>query len=274
MENKINLVLGAVAVALVAVVAVLGWQNNELATIVKSGGGGTCPLGAAGMEGLRMNIVTVAHSDEFYNIKAEYPQFAGADAVFNGKIAAAVNGQIEAFKKEAKDNFDARNATLPAGQVAKPNPDEPFDFVAVWTPGQFGPRVASFMLDIYYFSGGAHGQDQIFAFNYDLQNQKEILMGDFLGGQANLEKLAKMAQERVTGQLESDGLPVNDSLKQMVQDGTQAKPENYRNFTFGNGKLSIYFEQYQVAPGSEGTIKIDFYKKDLEQNGISAAFLD
>ena len=273
MENKINWGLAA-AVALAVAVAVLGWQNYKLAATGKSGGGGTCSLGAAEGEGLRMNIVTVAQADDFYNIKAEYPQFEGADAAFNAKIAAAVNGRIEAFKKEARENFDARNATLPAGQAAKPNPEEPFDFIAVWTPGQFGPRFASFMLDIYYFSGGAHGQDQIFAFNYDLQNQKEITIVDFLAGQDNLEKLAKIAQERITAQLESSGLPVNDSLKQMVQSGTESKPENYRNFTFGNGKLSVYFEQYQAAPGSEGTIKIDFYKKDFEQNGINATFLD
>jgi len=223
---------------------------------------------------VKMSVVTVAQSDNFYNIRAEYPQFNDADPGFNQKIAATVNNQIEAFKKEAKDNFDARNATLPDGQSPLANPAEPFEFVAAPTWAQFGPDYESFMIDVYYFSGGAHGIDQIFAFNYDLKNKKEIAIGDFLGSADNFGKLAKMAQTQIAAQLQSGGLTMNDSTKQMIADGAAPTAENYRNFTFGYGKLTVYFEQYQVAPGSSGTVKVDFYKDDLEQNSIKSLFLN
>jgi len=83
-----------------------------------------------------------------------------------------------------------------------------------------------------------------------------------------LDKLSKMAQDQVLAQLQSSGMEMNDLLAQMVQEGTKPVLENYRNFTFGSDKLTLYFEQYQAAPGSAGMITVVFSKDDLEQNGI------
>jgi hypothetical protein len=221
-----------------------------------------------------MSMVTVAQSDNFYNIQAEYPQFGNADQAFNQKIATLVTGTVDSFKKEAKDNFDARNATMPNGQAPLQNPEEPFDFVAVPTLTQVSPSYISFMIDIYYFSGGAHGIDQIFAFNYDLKNKKEISITDLVGSQAGLDKLAALALDQVTAQLQGNGEQINDTLKQMIAAGAKSTPDNYRNFTFGYGKLTVFFEQYQVAPGSAGTITTTFYKSDLDQNSINSTYLN
>ncbi|MFA5742870.1 MAG: DUF3298 and DUF4163 domain-containing protein [Candidatus Paceibacterota bacterium] len=273
MKNKIVFVLALVIIVLAALSIFLYWQNTKLAVDAsQTNTDQTCSLSTNQASGVRMSVVSASQSDSFYNIQAEYPQFDGADPAFNQKIASLINGEIEDFKKEAKDNFDARNATMPAGEAALQNPEQPFDFIATWTPAQFGSRYLSFAMDIYYFSGGAHGTDQIFAFNYDLGNKKEITISDFLGAADNLDKLSNMAQDQVASQLQSNGMEVNDSMAQMIQEGAKPVPENYRNFTFGYGKLTIYFEQYQVAPGSAGTITINFYKNDLEQNAITSKY--
>jgi hypothetical protein len=269
MKNKIILILALAIIFLATLSAVLYWQYAELAAKKVDQVCSFTPQAS----GVRMSVVSASQSDSFYNIQAEYPQFDAADPGFNQKIASLISGQISDFKKAAKDNFDARNATMPAGQPVLQNPEQPFDFIAVWTPAQSGPRYLSFVMDIYYFSGGAHGIDQTFAFNYDLENKKEITISDFLGSSDNLSKLAAMAQSQVSAQLQSNGLQINDSLTQMIQAGTKAVPENYRNFTFGYGKLMIYLEQYQAAPGSAGTVTVNFYKNDLEQNAISSTYL-
>lgn len=269
MKNKISLILAIVAI--VGMGAGLYWQYGKL---LKCGDSQVCAPDSMPANSVGMSVVTVEQSDSFYDIRAEYPQFDSADATFNKKIADTVNGLVDVFQKEAKNNFDARNATMPPGQPVLQNPAEPFDFIAAVTPAQYSPDYESFMIDVYYFSGGAHGIDQILAFNYDLKNKKEITIVDFLGSADNLAKLAQMAQSQVAAQVQSSGLQLNDSLKQMIADGTAATAGNYRNFTFGYGKLTVYFEQYQVAPGSAGTIKIDFYKNDLEQNGINTNFIN
>jgi hypothetical protein len=270
MKNKIAWFFALVSVVLAVGVAVLYWNCAKVADspASQSERNKTLP------NSVRMTMATVAQNDSFYNIRAEYPQFDDADPAFNQKIANTVNGQIDAFKKEAKDNFDARNATLPAGQTPLANPAEPFDFIATVSPAQYDPDYESFMIDIYYFSGGAHGIDRIFAFNYDLKNKKEITINDFLGSTDNLTKLASLAQSQVASQAQASGLQLNDSLKKMISDGTAATADNYRNFTFGYGKLIVYFEQYQAGPGSSGTITVNFYKNDLEKNSIKSQYFN
>jgi hypothetical protein len=276
MKNKIVPILAFAVVVLAALSAFLYWRYVKPAIgISQTGPGQICSIATTTQaDGARMSIVSVSQSDGFYNIQAEYPQFDGADPAFNQKIASLVNGEIDDFKKEAKDNFDARNATIPAGEAVLQKPEQPFDFIATWTPAQFNSRYLSFMIDVYYFSGGAHGADQISAFNYDLANKKEITIGDFLGSADGLDKLAKMAKDQVTSQLQSNGSQMEDFLAQMIQDGTKPVLENYRNFTFGYGKLTVYFEQYQAAPGSAGTITTVFYKNDLKQNGVASSYID
>jgi hypothetical protein len=270
MKNKAVFVL-LLAVAGLAIAAVYLYQKNaKLAQDLAQ----TIAQNQAPANGVKMAMVNVAQSDDFYNIRAEYPQIDSADPAFNQKIASTVNGLIDSFKKEAKENFDARNATMPAGQQKLQKPEQPFDFIAFWTPGQIGPRYASFIIDVYYFSGGAHGINRLFAFNYDLQNKKEVSIIDLIGGQAGLDKVAQLAKNQVVSQLEASGIPAGNLPTQMIASGTAATIDNYRNFTFGFGKLTIYFEQYQVAPGSFGAVTIALYKNDLDQKAINSDFLN
>jgi hypothetical protein len=267
MANKNIFILVLAAAVLAGLSAFLCWQNGRVA-VGPEGTDIEQVSSTVRNGGVKMSVVSASQSDNFYNIQAEYPQFDDADPAFNQKIADLVKGQIENFKKEAKDNFDARNATMPEGEPILQEPEQPFDFIATWTQDRSGASYLSFVFDIYYFSGGAHGIDQIFAFNYDLENKKEITISDFLGSAESLDKLSKMAQDQVASQLQSNGMEMDDSMAQMVREGTRSTSENYRNFTFGSDKLTLYFEQYQAAPGAAGTIKIVFSKDDLERNGI------
>ncbi|MCU0653676.1 MAG: DUF3298 and DUF4163 domain-containing protein [Candidatus Pacebacteria bacterium] len=228
---------------------------------------------------LMITAKTIAQSDDFYNIRAEYPQITypqttGESEAFNKKIAAAVNNLIDEFKKGAKENWDARVATAPADQAVPQNPEQPFYFAATWMPAQLNDRYASFVIKAYYFSGGAHGNDRIFAFNYDLKNKKEITMADFCGSSENFDKLAKMAQTQIRSQLQAEGLNLDQAAEKWIADGTSASEDNYRNFTFGYGKLTVYFEKYQVGPGAIGDLAAVFLKKDLDESAVGADYFD
>lgn len=43
------------------------------------------------------------------------------------------------------------------------------------------------------------------------------------------------------------------SPQEMIHEGTEPIPENYDLFTISDKGLTIYFEKYQVAPGSAGS---------------------
>jgi hypothetical protein len=223
---------------------------------------------------LSVSVVPIHQTDNFYNIQVEYPQFKNASVEFNKKIADLITGQINNFKKSAKENWDARRATATPDNPVPENPPGPFDFIATWKPVQLNNEYISFVINLYYFVGGAHGANEVHAFNYDLAKQKEITILDFLNSsQQALEKLAELSAKEVTSQLQVNGTVIDDFMKQMIQDGSKATAENYKDFNFSYNSLTIYFQQYQVAPGAAGEITITFYKNTLDANSIKSNYL-
>jgi hypothetical protein len=225
--------------------------------------------------GLQVSVISISQTDSFYNIQVEYPQFKEVDAAFNKEISDLILGEIDSFKKEAKDNWNARNATLATGETPATNPPSPFDFIASWTPTQINKEYVSFSVNIYYFVGGAHGVTEVNAFNYDVIKKADITINDFLGNsQQALQKLSQIAAQQVTSQIQSNGVQIDDFLTQMIQQGTQPTADNYRNFNFNYDSLIIYFQQYQVAPGYLGPLTVILYKNILEENSIKSDYLD
>jgi hypothetical protein len=223
---------------------------------------------------LEMSISSISQTDNFYNIQVEYPQFGDIAAAFNDQVSTFITGEIDTFKKNAKDNWDARIATTPPGQTVSENPEELFDFIADWKPIQLNNEYLSFVINIYYFSGGAHGLNEVYAFNYDIVQKKELTINDFLGDSPQaLQELSQIVAQQVTSQLQSSGVQIDDVLTQMIQQGTKPTLDNYHNFNFNYNSLTIYFQQYQVAPGYVGPVTITIFKNTLDENSIMSDYL-
>ncbi len=65
---------------------------------------------------LPVNIQSIRESDNFFYIRAEYPQFQTAGTDFNQEIATLISGKIDNFKKQSLDNWKARLDTIPIGK--------------------------------------------------------------------------------------------------------------------------------------------------------------
>ena len=128
---------------------------------------------------LPLNIESIQESDSFFRVQAEYPQFETAGTDFNQEIATLISGKIDSFKKQSVDNWKARLDTMPADKPVPENPEEPFEFIASWQAAQLNNEYLSLLIEIYYFSGGAHGNEEIYAFNYDIPKKKKIGIEDF-----------------------------------------------------------------------------------------------
>jgi len=174
-----------------------------------------------------MSISSIFQADNFYNIQVEYPQFGNIAAAFNDQISVFITEEIDTFKKNAKENWDARIATTPPDQNVPENPAAPFDFIANWKPVQLNKEYLSFVINIYYFSGGAHGLNKIYAFNYNIVQKKELSIIDFLGNSPQaLQELSQISAQQVTSQLQSSGVQIDDVLTQMIQQGTNPTLDN------------------------------------------------
>ncbi|MFH1894462.1 MAG: DUF3298 and DUF4163 domain-containing protein [Patescibacteria group bacterium] len=217
---------------------------------------------------------TILQEDSFYNIKANFPQFAKTGAAFNKKIADLITEKVDTFKKDARDTWDARNATLLPGEKFSATPTEPFDFIADWTAKQVNDKYISFIITMYYFSGGAHGNEEVYASNYDVVGKKEITISDFLdSSEENLQKLSDLAVQNVISQLQESAGGVDKSMEKWIKEGAGPKWENYKDFNFNDDSLVIYFQKYQVAAGAFGPVTISLPKDILEQNSIASNYL-
>jgi len=224
---------------------------------------------------LLVRIQSIRELDEFFRIQTEYPQFETVAPSFNQKISNLISGKISSFKEESLDNWKARLKTLPAGEPVPENPQVPFDFIASWQPTQLNHKYLSLVIKIYYFTGGAHGSEEIYAFNYDMVKKKEISINDFLGHfQEAWQRISRISAQDIMSQLQSMGWREDDNLKEMVSQGTAPLPENFKNFNFNSYSLIIYFQRYQVAPGAAGSLTVTIPKTTLEEIPVKSPYLE
>lgn len=208
---------------------------------------------------------TISQKDNFFDVNAEYPGFILANTEFNKKIEDLVKNKIEEFKQNSQDTFKAINDTTPPGQKKLEYPISPFTFDCSFVKTTIDENYISFVLNLYYFTGGAHGANEVLGFNYDIKNKKEITVQDLLlNSQENLNKLSEVARKITYAQLKE-----NDAfLEDMAEQGTEPIFENYKEFGFDNESLIIYFQRYQVSFGAAGPITIKIPFKDLKFAGI------
>ena len=223
---------------------------------------------------LPVKIHSIRESDSFFYVQAEYPEFLAASDDFNHEIAALISDKISGFKEQFTDNWKARLDTVPAGNPLPENPERPFPFIASWGSAQLNTQYLSLVIKIYYFSGGAHGSEEIHTFNYDMLQKKKIRIKDFFdSSEEALKSISKISAEDITSQLKSTGWKDDDTLKEMINQGTAPTFENFKNFNFDPQGLTIYFQRYQVAPGAAGSLTVRITKALLEQNLLQSDYL-
>ncbi len=223
---------------------------------------------------LPVEIESIQESDSFFSIHAEYPQFRTVEPDFNQEIASLISDKIDSFKKESLENWKARLDTIPADKPVPKDPEQPFEFIASWQAAQLNNECLSLLIKIYYFTGGAHGNEEIYAFNYDIVKKKKIGIEDFfVSAQEALKKISRISAEDITSQLQSRQWKIDDNLKEMLNQGTATVFDNFKNFNFDSHNLILYFQKYQVAPGAVGSLTVTISRQTLEQNSIQSSYL-
>lgn len=230
--------------------------------------------GARNMRSFDMSVARISENSDMFRIEAEYPQFKNASAAFNKEIADWVTQAVADFKNDSSANWQARKATSPSGsEPVNPAGGAAFDFRGSWQATQLNNEYISFTEKIYYFSGGAHGNDELRAFNYDVKKDKELTILDVVGSQANLDKIAEIAKQDIGAELQSKGMELNGDIKAMIDAGSVSSADNYKNFNFNLDALTIYFEKYQVAPGVAGQITVPIYRGTLNALGVKSDYI-
>ncbi len=201
---------------------------------------------------LALNVVSVHDtSNPLYRIDVEYPEISAAPVEWNASIKTFIDGKIAEFEKNSNDNWKARQDTAPANAPVPAPQGEPFYLKISWSPEQLNAHYLSFIIRLEAFEGGANERQELWTWNYDLEQHRDISLGDLFPNVPDyLTKIAKLSHDELLPQLQ---IASDDNASQdMLNAGTAPTAENFQNFLFNDQIVTIYFPKYQVAPGVFG----------------------
>ncbi len=185
-----------------------------------------------------------------YTLDATYPQIVGtplstAAKNFNQQVTNMVTTEIEQFKNSVKRDLphmqtlpeDVRHNTLTIDydvDVIHPNP----------------LSLVSVRLNIEGMQAGrAHPFHIYRVLNFDLSHNKELALSDLFKPKTNyLRTLSKYSSEKLTASLKD---------KWMIANGAKANPTNYKNWNIQADSILITFDEYQVAPYTNGPQEVE-----------------
>ena len=177
-----------------------------------------------------------------YRIAVGFPRIEGDDRPAVLRINAAIRDSIAAFAdglRPAAADFsgDPEMDRMFVGE-AEGGPTETF----------LSGRVFSSRVDIYTYTGGAHGNLIAYPFTYDLATGEPIRLSDlFLGGTAYLDTLAARVTER---------LVADRGTGWMFEDEIPPDPVYFSIFTLGADSLTIFFPPYAIAAYAAGPSEV------------------
>lgn len=112
-----------------------------------------------------------------------------------------------------------------------------------------------------YYSGAAHPSNYILVFNYDIVQDKEIVLEDlFLSESDYLTILSDLTRSILFNRFQDD-LGV---MQEWIETGIEPKEENFESFGIKENSLIIYFKLYQVGPYAIGIQEVEILFENLE----------
>jgi len=190
-----------------------------------------------------------------FNIDITYPYILGAEE-FNKKVEEIINGQIEDFKIISLENDTAVKETDPVSYEKFPRE---YSLNIEYDKGQIDENIISTVLQVYAFTGGAHGSTNFIPVNYNQKTKKEITLSDIFAGQDNyLQKISDYCIPELTKQItESVGSENAQYIdNDWIQRGAGPAEENFSVFLINKDNITFYFQQYQVAAGAYGEFRV------------------
>ena len=187
-------------------------------------------------------------------LKIDFPIFEDVPAL-NVIVSKTVKDQVTAFW----NNY----YSVSPDDMAKSSTPQNFELIIGYDDIVRDGNYISFVLSVYEYMGGAHGLTSLVPINYDIKTKKLVSLADVVRPASKnwLVKLSNEARKQLMEKVKKGDLSSDES---MIKEGTEPKLENFKIFKIENGKIKIIFEQYQVAPYSEGLpeiiISIDFFK--------------
>ena len=163
-----------------------------------------------------------------------------------------VDDLIRGWLAASADSFE-REVALEPGSAPESVPENyaEWEFTGTFELSRPCEGVVSVLFNLYTYTGGAHGSRECVCFNLDLQNGRELQLGDLFDNPGTaLGLLSDWSRTALTKQLAEDG---DEAL---IRAGTEPVTENFDCLVLQEGGVRILFPVYQVAPWSVGEQRV------------------
>jgi len=185
-----------------------------------------------------------------FNINITYPEITNQEN-FNKLAKEIIDSEILEFKKNSIGNDNIIREVDPENYAQYPRE---YELIISYDKGQIDENIASVVFEIYKFEGGAHGASYQIPLNYNLKENKKILLADvFLGQENYAQKISDFCIQELTKQITESQQSTDGTW---IKDGAGPIAENFGTFLINEKNITFYFPQYQVAPGAFGGFKV------------------
>jgi Protein of unknown function (DUF3298) len=124
--------------------------------------------------------------------------------------------------------------------------------------------VQNYIFSTSLYTGGAHGIQMRKTFSFTADGRLLNINNLFKNGAKDLETFSKLVQNKL--------LKRENAQIDWINDGAGSKIENYQSFIVKDDGVVVLFDQYQVAPYSDGQIDITIPIKDFAGIGSPEIF--
>lgn len=165
--------------------------------------------------------------------------------------------EIFDFVQKINNDFVSQYGSLTKAEADKMQirADEQYELY-ISTKTYTSNKTVSYVLEVYEYTGGAHGGTSVSSFTYDLSgklvNQSDVLLP------GSLTKISDMARQYFYN---SEGEYAN---KSMIDDGVKPIQDNYSAWYLTDKYLVFIFGQYQVGPYVLGIQEYKITKTDIQ----------
>jgi len=186
---------------------------------------------------------------EQYKVDITYPELINPN---NPVVAASVNGYVNSLILNYKQDVTTAE-TMGGGQSTIE-----LDFDLRFLNDKF----ISILVSGSNYLGGAHPNGVYFSINYDLLNNKPLLISDLFNPDSGY--LNVLSEASASELVETIGADIPEDF---IIDGTAPIADNFKVFNLTDTALVITFPEYQVAPYAFGPQTVV-----LEMSGVNSYF--
>jgi hypothetical protein len=171
------------------------------------------------------------------DIDVHYPVFG--KILIDQDIALWAHRVVETFTKGLND--DQANQRQARNELK-----------ANYTVSYASPRSLTVTYEIWTYTGGIHGNNDIITLSYDVESGQRLLLQDLVAAaDTALERMAVYCSQVLRDTL---GEYLDEA---MLKSGAAPELDNYSSFSLFPAGLRIHFQPYQVAPFVAGAQRVD-----------------